>query len=253
MGIARHFSPGFAIWPDFSSSEKRSIEMSTKTYSVRIPQSAPDVTSEQVSTWLHEQTESAAALAPDPGAGPKVLRLTLDRANVEQSAQAADETEAVFLRRLIATRADVKPREQELEKDTADKPRPRPMVLPPRLRLSAEHLEPAVAAFDHFQAFAISRAMSTPEAMAAARLNQEERTQLAAATAELANRRAPAWLVENIDLFGFGSLLLSIEFKKIDAAREVAKNARALRAPQQKEQPKQDGEGTLGGFDATTQ
>lgn len=226
--------------------------MNTKTYSVRIPQSAPDLSSEQVSTWLLEHTDSTAALALDPGAGPRVLRLTLDRAKVEQNAQAAGETDAVFLRRLIATRANVAPegQESELEKETAEKPRPRPMILPLRLRLSAEQMAPAVAAFDHFQAFAISRAMKTPEALVAARLNEEERTQLATATAELANRRAPAWLVENIDIFGFASLIVSIEFKKIDAAREVARRARGLQAPQQKEQP--NGEAASGGLDVVS-
>ena len=207
--------------------------MNTKTYSVRVPQSAPDLDSEQVSTWLDAQHGSTESLAPDPGAGPKVLRLTLDREKVEQSAKAAGESEAVFLRRLISSRAEVKPepREAQTGKEVEEKPRPRPIVLPARLRLTAEQLGPAVAAYDHFQAFAISRAMRTPEAAAVARLTEEERAQLSSATAELTNRRAPTWLIENIDLFGLGSLLISIEFKKIDAAREVAEKARAKQAP----------------------
>ncbi len=230
--------------------------MSTKTYSVRVPQSAPDVNSDQVSTWLDEQAESSSALALDPGAGPKVLRLTLDRAKVEQGAEAAGESEAVFLRRLLATRADLKPepRETESEKTAAERPRPRAIVLPPRLRLSAEQMAPAVSAFDHFQAFAISRAMKTPEAMTSARLNEEERTQLAGAAAELANRRAPAWLIENIDLFAFGSLLISIEFKKIDAARAVAEKVRTERASKQGEQPRPESEETApGGLDVVAE
>lgn len=226
--------------------------MSTKTYTVRVPQNAPDLDSAQVSAWLDEQTEAGAALAPDPGAGPKVLRLTLDRSKVEEAAHSASESEAAFLRRLIATRADVKPepREPEAGKRAEPKARPRAVVLPPRLRLSPDQLTPVVAAFDHVQALAISRSMGVPEAAAVARMDEEERAQLATATAELANRRAPAWLVGNVDLVGFASLLASIEFRKIDAAREVAEKARAQQASKQNEQPQPANETkAMGGLD----
>jgi len=202
--------------------------MSTKTYTVKVSKDAPDFGAEQVAGWLDEQIVSNAPLAPDPGSGEKSLRLTLNRAKVEQGTKTAGETEsAVFLRRLLGTRGNLKPEEHKEEVAAEQKPRPKEAVLPARLRLTADQLAPVVAAYDHLQAFAISRAMRTPEAMPAARFTQEEREQLAGTTAELANRRAPAWLVQNIDVVGFASLLLSIEFKKIDAAREVAKRTRA--------------------------
>jgi len=230
--------------------------MSTKTYSVRVPQSATEVDSEQISTWLDEQLGSEAALTADPGAGPKVLRLTLDRAKVEQGSQVARESEAAFLRRLIATRTGLKPepRESEQGMEPEDRPRPKQFLLPPRLRLTPEQLAPAVAAYDHLQALAISRAMQTPEAMPAARFTEEERAQLASATAEVANRRAPVWLIENADLFGLSSLLISIEFKKIDAAREVAERARAKRASNPSEQSaSKPNSGTPGGMNDASQ
>jgi len=202
--------------------------MSTKTYTVKVSKDAPNFSAEQIAGWLDEQIASNAALAPDPGSGEKSLRLTLERAKVEQAAKAAGETEsAVFLRRLLGARGNLKPEERKEEAPAEQKPRPKEAVLPPRLRLNADQLAPVVAAYDHLQAFAISRAMRAPEAMSAARFTPEEREQLAGATAELANRRAPEWLVQNIDVVGFASLLLSIEFKKIDAAREVAKRTRA--------------------------
>lgn len=204
----------------------------SKSYSVRVAESAPELTSEHVSAWLDEQLTSRGPLTPDPGAGDKTLRLALPREKVEQAAKTAGENDASFLRRLVATRAGLKPEERPESKE--EKPRVKEMEVPRALRLQAEQLRPAVAAYDTTQAWLISMAMRAPEAKAAARFTPEEREQLAGATVEVLNRRASAWpwLVQNLDLVNFGLLLTSIELQKIDAAAEVAKRLRAARGEQ---------------------
>lgn len=204
------------------------MAMATKTYTVRVSQSAPEFTSEQVATWLVEQLASGGPLNSDPGPGDKNVRVTLEKDQVEQAKRAANETEdAVFLRRLIATRVGL---ESEKVQKMEEKPKPHPIVLPPRLRMSSEQLTPVVAGYDHIQAFAISRALKTPEAMAAARMTGEERGQIAAAATEVLNRRAPKIIVENMDVIGLVSLLAAIEFKKIDAAKAIAERKRLTQA-----------------------
>jgi len=201
----------------------------TRAYTVKVAQDAPDFESGQVARWLDEQIARNAPLAADPGAGDKVLRFTVNSQKLQEGMRSAGEMEAaVFIRRVIATYGGLKPEERKSEVPPA---RPKPAEVPERLRLKADQLAPLMQAYDYGQAFAISQVMRVPEAMQAARLTAEEREQLAVATAELANRRASKWpwLIENIDILGFSSLLLSIEFRKVDAVLAVKKRLRGAK------------------------
>jgi hypothetical protein len=64
---------------------------------------------------------------------------------------------------------------------------------------------------------------------------------LAAATVEVLNRRAPQRVVENIDLIGLASTLISIEFSKIEAVQEVAERKRQQQQREQ-QQPAIEGQ-----------
>jgi hypothetical protein len=115
--------------------------MSTKTYTVRVPTGTPDTTSDHVSQWLESHLASPTDLASDPGAGEHLLRLSLDREKVAQGAHSADEPEATFLRRLIATNVVMPQEEQEESKTQA---RPRAPVLKGALKLRPDQIRPVV-------------------------------------------------------------------------------------------------------------
>lgn len=191
--------------------------MSRKTYTVRVPSAMPEVTSENASAWLDAQSTSGGSLADDPGAGERTLRLSLEQDKVKAGADAAGEAEAVFLRRLIASNVSVpeEPREAEAK--------PKAPVLKGALRLRAEQAKPLVRVYEGVQSFVIRRVLKAPEAVREASFTEEERDFLSAATVEVLNRRAPQPVVENIDLIGLASTLISIEFSKIEAVQEVAK------------------------------
>ena len=222
--------------------------MSTKTYTVRIPANAPDVKSDQVAQWLEAYVASPGDLATDPGAGERSLRLSLDKKHVEQGARAADEAEATFLRRLIATNIRV-PKEEKQEHVGQEAPRPKAMVLKGPLKLRPEQVSPLVDVFDAGQSYALRRVFRVPPipaALQAAAYTQDEREQLTVATCEVVNRRAPRALVENIDLFGLVTTLVAIESRKIEQVQAVAErfreqqNQRTAQQPvRQPEQPQQ--------------
>jgi hypothetical protein len=201
--------------------------MPSKTYSVRVPASTPDVTSENAAAWLDTQLNSNAPLAPDPGAGERTFRLSLDQDKVEAGAQAVSEPVAAFLRRLIASHVPVtaEPDKQELEA------KPKPAVLKGALRMRPEQVMPAVRLLETGQSFVIRRALRAPEAIREAAYTDEERELLAASGAELLNRRAPCQLVENVDIVGFGLTLVAIEAKKIEAVQAVAERKRQQQQP----------------------
>ncbi len=101
--------------------------MANKTYTVRVPLGTPDIGSEAVAQWLEAYLASPRDLSPDPGAGERSLRLSLDKEKVEQCAQVADEPEATFLRRLLASNATLPPAQQQ--PTAKDEPRPKSPVL----------------------------------------------------------------------------------------------------------------------------
>jgi hypothetical protein len=213
--------------------------MSTKTYTVRIPANAPEVKSDQVAQWLEAYVASPADLVTDPGAGERSLRLSLDRERVEQGAHAADEAEATFLRRLVATNIPV-PKEEKQEPVEHEAPRPKAMVLKGPLRLRPEQLSPLVDVFDAGQSYALRQVFHVPPipaALQAAAYTQEEREQLSVAACEVVNRRAPRALVENIDVFGLVTTLVAIESRKIEQVQAVAERLKEQQAQRAAEEP----------------
>jgi len=207
--------------------------MAKKTYTVRVAASAPDITSEQAASWLQEQLASNTALAADPGAGERSLRLSLDSDQVRQGAQATSEPEATFLRRLIASHVPLAAEPRETGELKAE---PKPTVLKGPFKLSADQVMPVVHIFEFVQSAAIRNAFHAgPEAIAAAAFSEDERKQLAVSVAEVANRRVPRRLVENIDLVGLAGSLLAIELRKIEAVRAAV----ALRQRQIQQQQTQ--------------
>src|SRR5262249_15734347 len=138
-----------------SSRGKDDYPMATKTFTVRVPQAAPEITSEQVAHWL--ETASSDNLAADPGAGERTLRLSLDADAVKGSAKAAGEPEATFLRRLIATNVRVPE-----EADKPEVPKPKSPVLKGALRLQPEQIRPLVLLVEAGQSYLIRKSFRVP-------------------------------------------------------------------------------------------
>ena len=203
--------------------------MASKTYSVRVPTGAPDVSSEQAGAWLDAQSASGIPLVADPGAGERTLRLSLDQEKVKAGAKVAQEPEAVFLRRLVASYVRIP--EESVKAEPEAKPKP-PPVLKGAMRLQPEQVKPIVRLFEAGQSFVIRRALNAPEALQAAAFTEEEREQLAVSATEVVNRRAPARMIENADLIGLATTVVAIEARKIEAVQAVAE--RYQRASQQR-------------------
>lgn len=202
--------------------------MPTKSFSIRISQSAPDVTAEQAAVWLAAHVAEGGSLALDPGAGEKTLRLSLDAGLVKQAAKAAGEPEATFLRRLIASNATISP-----ESAPATEAKPKAPILRGSLKLRAEQVRPLVSAYGQTQSFLIRKALKAPDAAREAGLTPDETDHLAANVMEVVNRRAPAALVERIDLIGLGLDLVSISWQKVDAVRDFVARRQKQQARQQ--------------------
>jgi hypothetical protein len=211
--------------------------MSTKTYTVRVPVGAPDIGSDAVAHWLDAHLVSPAELSPDPGAGERSLRVSLDRERVEQAARAAGEPEATFLRRLMATNVAVP--QEEKPQEQKDAARPKTLVLKGALKLRPDQVRPVVRAFEAGQSYVIRRAFGVPQAVEAAAFTEAEREELSVSTCEVLNRRAPQALVENIDLVGLATILIAIESRKIEQVQAVAESLRQQRAAQ-KQEPQQE-------------
>jgi len=211
--------------------------MPRKTYTVRAPGGMPDVSSENATAWLDVQLASGAPLTADPGAGERTLRLSLEQEKVKAGADAVGEAEAVFLRRLIATNVPMPEESEEQEKEA----KPKAPVIRGSLRLRAEQAKPLVRVYEGVQSFVIRRALKAPEAVREASFTEEERDFLAAAAIEVLNRRAPQPVVENIDLIGLASTLISIEFSKIEAVQEVAERKRQNQTEKQQQPPTIEG------------
>jgi hypothetical protein len=201
--------------------------MANKTYTVRVPTGAPDITSDAAAQWLEGYLAAPAELAADPGAGERSLRLSLDKENVEQGAGAAGVPEATFLRRLIATRVRVPQEEKTEEREEKAEARLKSPVLRGPLKLRPEQVRPVVHLFEAGQSYVIRQAFRVPPhpaTLQAAAFSEEEREQLSVAGCEALNRRAPRALVENIDLVGLVTTILAIESHKIEAVQAVAES-----------------------------
>jgi hypothetical protein len=83
----------------------------TSTYTVKVPTVWPQVDSAQVRFFLSNPFATRAVVM-DPGAGDRVLRLSLPTLQVAALASSLGEPPAVALRRLIATRLQA-PSQQE--------------------------------------------------------------------------------------------------------------------------------------------
>lgn len=196
-----------------------------KAFTVRISESAPSVTSEQLALWLEKYSGSARDLSPDPGPGDKSLRLSVDGDRVKECAEAAGESEAGFLRRLIASNVDI-----EEEQKHESEGRPKSPVLKGAFKLRQDQIRPFVSVVDTAQSFVLRSAFKLPpqpEVLQSAAYTEVEKDQLAAASVELVNRRAPKWLIENADVAAFASTLLSIELGKIERLRSLAERYHA--------------------------
>lgn len=204
--------------------------MPNKTYTVRVPSGAPDIGSEAVAQWLDSHSASPAELAPDPGAGERSLRLSLEREKVEQAARAAGEAEATFLRRLIATNAALSPQEEKQQHEHKDEAKPKPPVLKGKLSLRPDQVRPVVRAYESGQSLVLRRAFGVPQAVEAAAFTEAEREELSVSACEVLNRRAPRKLVENIDLVALASTVLAIESRKIEQVKAVAEQLRRERS-----------------------
>jgi hypothetical protein len=180
--------------------------------------------------WLEVLLESPADLAPDPGAGERSLRLSLDKEKVEQGARAAGEPDATFLRRLIATNVALP--QEEKPQEQKDDVRPKPAVLKGHLKLRPDQIRPMVRGFEAAQSYLIRRAFGVPEAVEAATFTEPERDELSLSTCEVLNRRAPRALVENIDLVGLATTVIAIESRKIEQVQAVAEHLRQQREAQ---------------------
>jgi len=201
--------------------------MPSKSYSVRIAAKSPEVSSEQVVQLLDAFLASPAELGPDPGAGDRTLRLSLDADQVKTGAKAVGEAEAVFLRRLIASNVQV-PAEGAVTQES--EPTPKALVLKGSLKLRQEQIRPLISLVDAGQSFALRRVFRLPpepEVLQAAAYTEVEKDQLSAASVELVNRRAPKWLVENADVIGFLSTFSSIELQKIERLKALAEHYHA--------------------------
>lgn len=198
--------------------------MANKTYTVRVPVGTPDIGSEAVAEWLEAYLASPRDLAPDPGAGERSLRLSLDKEKVEQGAHVVDAPEATFLRRLLASNATLPPAQQQ--SGAKEEPRPKSPVLKGSLKLQPNQARPLVQAFESGQSFLIRRAFRVPQAVQAAAFTEQERAELSALTCETLNRRAPRALVENGDLFALATKLLAVEFRTIEQVRKEAEHRR---------------------------
>jgi hypothetical protein len=201
-----------------------------KSYTVRIPQNAPGITSDQVAGWLDAYLAAGGELTIDPGAGERSLRLSLDREKVEQSAREAGEPEAVLLRRLIASHVTVPQEQREVAEPEA---RPKPLVLKGAGKLRPDQVRPLVRAVEAGQSFLIRKTFAVEhisEAADAARFTEEEREHLSIAATEVINRRAPSVVVENIDIIGLATTVIAIEAEKIDRVHAIAERMRQKQA-----------------------
>lgn len=175
--------------------------MAQRQYKIRMAADVPEATSANVTAWLEEAIEKDSRLSADPGAGPALIGLTLDAEKVLALANKKRERVPIILRRLIASHVELPAGNDEKEKSAGavaaemlpDK------VLPRKLAYETEDMLPIVKGLDKGLAMAYRRVYGLKE-LGTAQTDEEDRN-LASAMAETANRRSPAWLIQNADLF----------------------------------------------------
>jgi hypothetical protein len=88
----------------------------TATYTVKVPTGFPAVNSAEVQSWLRQPSwgRNCNWIAADPGAGDRVLRLSLPGDQVHALAARLGVPPAVALRRLIATHVQGNPADAQV-------------------------------------------------------------------------------------------------------------------------------------------
>jgi len=169
-----------------------------RNYKFRVAEKVKDATSENMSAWLDEAL-AGGQLAPDPGAGPELMSVSLDEKKVVDLANSKRQRVQEVLRRLVATHSSLPPREREKESAGAVAAELLPdKVLPLKQSYRAEDMLSFVRGLDKGLAVAYRRVYGLAE-LPVAQTAEEDR-ELAGAMAEAVNRRAPKWLIENADL-----------------------------------------------------
>jgi hypothetical protein len=88
------------LHPNFT----RRARASVRTYTVKVPPQWTGINSDRAQVYLREFFIHPLALPPDPGAGERAARLTLNERQVDALARGTGEKPAVALRRLLAAR-----------------------------------------------------------------------------------------------------------------------------------------------------
>ena len=206
--------------------------MGKHTFKFRMAGKAPEATSENVTAWLEEMLEKDSRLAPDPGSGPELVGLTLDRELVLKLANKKHQRTHVVLRRLIATKCNLPPAKDEEESaaETARALLPE-KVLPQKQQLTPEDMLLIVKTMDKGMVVAYRQIYGLKDLDAAQ--TEEEDANLAKAMAECGNRRSPAWLLQNADLVKltmaavrWGMAQTDELDKNVSARREEKKNGK---------------------------
>jgi len=203
--------------------------MGSRDFKIRMPVKLEEASSANVAAWLEEAlADNSKRLAPDPGSGDELLSLHLDREKVVELANRKRERVPVLLRRLIASHTTI-PERPEKEKSAgavAAELLPE-KVLPAKLRYDETDFVDLVKGMDSGLAMIYRRIYGVKD-IEAAKTPEEDR-KLAAAMAECANRRAPAWLISNADLFKLltSSVRWSIaQTEALELAADAAKKRR---------------------------
>ncbi len=170
-----------------------------KEFKIRICSEVPEATSETVSGWLDEALKTGASLAADPGGGEAFCNLSLDEGKVAELANRHGCKPNVAVRRLVASNVSLAA--EKLPKKTAGAVLAAVLpgkVLPQKLQFKDADLLPLVRGLDSGMVLLYRQIYGLPE-LTAARTPEADR-ELASAIAECANRRAPEFLLANIDL-----------------------------------------------------
>jgi hypothetical protein len=181
--------------------------MPTHEYKLRLPREVPEATSENVARWLEQISTHGyiGVFAADPGGGPVRVSLSLDAAKVVEFANVRREKVHVALRRLIASNVKIEPlpdrEEARSSHDEAKELLPE-KILPRKLAYESKDFVGFVRAMDKGLAVAYRRIYKLEELKPAE--TPEEDRDLAAALAEVCNRRSPAWMLANADLVKLG-------------------------------------------------
>jgi hypothetical protein len=205
--------------------------MGERDFKFRMPVKVEEATSANVTVWLEEAlADTSKRLASDPGPGPELCSLHLDRQKVIELANRKREKIPTLLRRLIASHVTIpdSPKEEPSAGAVAADLIP-DKVLPQKLRYDETDFIDLVQGMDSGLAKIYRRIYGLREIETAKTPEQDRR--LAAAMAECANRRAPAWLISNADLFKLLTTSIRWSVAQTDALEQNAEAAKKKREP----------------------